>query len=223
LLLKIDMHVHTWYSDSNGSVEEVLKVARQRNLDGIAITDHDTLRGAYEALEKKGDLIVIPGEEVKTKRGEILALGIMKTIPRYLAITEAINMVHVQGGFVALPHPTLPFFNKLKEEDMKQLPIDGLEVFSAITPFSGHYLEKNINLARRLGVTEIAGSDSHFFETVGDAYTIVYSKSRDLKDVLTALKMGHTSIEGSPSKLALKLRMFKTVFTHISRKPFLFG
>ena len=65
-MLKIDMHVHTWYSDSTASVDAVLEVAQRKGLDGIAITDHNTLRGAYEALKRRDSLVVIPGEEVKT-------------------------------------------------------------------------------------------------------------------------------------------------------------
>jgi len=219
-MLKIDMHVHTRYSDSTGSVEEVLEVAQRKALDGIAITDHNTLKGAYESLEKRSRLIVIPGEEVKTSQGEILALGIKKMIPKDLLITEAIRRTHVQGGLVVIPHPTVPFFSKLTEKDLKNLPIDGLEVFSAITPFSKYFLKKNLELAQRLKLSITAGSDSHSPETVGDAYTIVYSKSRSLNDILRAIKLGYTSVGGGPSRLAFKLRMVKGLFTHILLGPF---
>jgi len=213
------MHVHTSYSDSSGSVKEVIKVAQQRGLDGIAITDHDTLEGAYEALEKRSGLIIIPGEEVKTDQGEILALGIKRTIPKKLPIADAINKTHIQGGLVVIPHPTIPFFSKLREKNMRNLLIDGLEVFSAIAPFSGYFSKKNMELARRLGVSITAGSDSHFPETVGDAYTLVHSESRDLKDVLYAIKLGRTDVGGGPSKLTFKLKMSKGIFTHILRNP----
>jgi predicted metal-dependent phosphoesterase TrpH len=216
-MLKIDMHVHTWYSDSTGSVEEVLEVARRKGLDGVAITDHHTMMGAYEALRRRGRLVVIPGEELMTTQGEILALGIRKKIPKDLPITEAIRRTHIQGGLAIIPHPTVPFFSRLRGDALQNLPIDGLEVFSAITPLAGHFLEKNLKLAQRLGVTKTAGSDSHFPETVGDAYTIIYSESRDLKDVLRHMRLGHTSIGGRPSSLAFKLRMIKGLFTHIPR------
>jgi len=215
-MLKIDMHVHTWYSDSTGSVEAVLEAAQRKGLDGIAVTDHNTLRGAYEALERKGRLIVIPGEEVKTAQGEILALGIKRPIPKDLSVTEAIWRTHNQGGLVVIPHPTVPLFGRLREKNLKNLPIDGLEVFSAITPLGGYFLEKNLAIAQRLRVAITAGSDSHFPETVGDAYTNVYSESATLKDILGAMRSGLTSVGGNASKLVFKLRMVKGLFTHLA-------
>ncbi|MEM2112019.1 MAG: CehA/McbA family metallohydrolase [Candidatus Bathyarchaeia archaeon] len=214
-MLKIDIHVHTWFSDSTGSVEEVMETAQRKGLDGIAITDHDTIEGACEALKKKGSLIVIPGEEVETDRGEILALGIEKAIPRRLPIVEAINMVHIQGGLVIIPHPTVPFFNKLKEETMKKLSIDGLEVFSAATPSPRYFLRKNLEIVKSLKVSILAGSDSHLPETVGDAYTLVYSESRDLDSLLRAIKLGRTAIVPHPSNLTSKLKMYIKGGTHL--------
>ena len=214
-MLKIDLHVHTWYSDSTGSVKAVLEVARRKGLDGIAITDHDTLRGAYEALERRGRLIVIPGEEVKTAQGEILALGVKRLIPKNLSITEAIWRTHTQGGLVVIPHPTVPLLGRLREKNLKDLPIDGLEVFSAIAPLGGYFLKRNLELARRLRVSITAGSDSHFPETVGDAYTNVCSESPVLKDVLRAIKSGLTSLGGNRSRLVFKLRMVEGLFAHL--------
>ena len=214
-MLKIDMHVHTRHSDSTGSVEEVLQVAQRKGLDGIAVTDHDTLRGAHEALKRRPELIVIPGEEIKTLHGEILAIGIKRAIPKDLSITEAIWGTHIQDGLAVIPHPTVPFFGRLPENSLRNLPIDGLEVFSAITPLAEHFLEKNLKLAQRLGVARTAGSDSHHPETVGDAYTIVHSDSSDLKDILAAMKSGLTYVGGNPSKLAFKLRMVKGFLTHL--------
>ena len=214
-MLKIDMHVHTWYSDSRASVEEVLEAARQKGLDGVAITDHDTLYGAYRAAEKKGKLIVIPGEEVMTNQGEILSLGIKKTIPKDLSVVEAIERTHLQRGLVIVPHPTIPLFGRFRERDLKNLQIDGLEVLSAVTPIPGYFLKKNLELARRLGVSITVGSDSHSSETVGDAYTIVNSESRDLRDILRAIRLGHTSVGGHASKSAFKIGMVKGLFIHV--------
>jgi len=215
LTLKIDMHVHTSYSDSNGSVSEVLKEAQRKGLDGVAITDHKTVRGAYEALRRRGKLIVIPGQEVKTKQCEILALGIREKIEDNLPVLEVIKKIHAQGGLAILPHPTVPFFSGLNEENLKNLPIDGIEVFSSITPLPWHFLKKNLELARRLRVPIVAGSDSHFVETVGDAYTIIHCEDRSIHEALRAIRLGRTSIGGGPSKISFKLRMIGGTIPHI--------
>ena len=215
MMLKIDMHVHTWYSDSKASVDDVLRMARVKGLDGVAITDHNTLVGALEAERKRGDLIVVPGEEVSTVHGEIIALGIRRVVPKGLPITEAIRRVHSQGGLVVIPHPTVPFMGGLKEETLKKLSIDGIEVFSAITPLPGYHFKKNLKLARSLGLPMLAGSDSHFPETVGDAYTIVYSEGRSIKEILDAVRRGRTKVGCRPSGWIFKAKMLRGFFASL--------
>jgi len=215
-MLKIDMHVHTRYSDSEASVSEVLMEAERKGLDGLAITDHWTIKGAIEAMKKRGKLIIIPGQEIETKHGEILALGIKNKIRAKLSIRETIKMIHAQGGLAIVPHPTIPLFSVLNEEEMKTLPLDGIEVFSAITPIPRYFLRKNIELARRLRLSMVAGSDSHYAETVGDAYTIIYCRSRRVDDILRAVKLGRTSIGGRSSGLIFKWKTAKDVILHIA-------
>lgn len=212
------MHVHTNYSDSKASVLEVIEAAKNKGLDGMAITDHHTLLGAKEAMSVENDLVIIPGEEVRTDRGEILAFGIKELVPKELPIEEAIRMVHLQNGLVFIPHPTVPFFGKLKESEMSTLPIDGLEVFSAISPLAGHYASKNIAMAERLGFSMIASSDSHFPETVGDAYTIIDAEDRSLSSILEAIKGGKTETCCRSSKMRFKIRMLKYTIGFLFRK-----
>jgi len=214
------MHVHTCYSDSNSSVSEVLEEAQRKGLDGVAITDHKTIRGAYEAMRRRGSLIVIPGQEVKTKQSEILALGIRKKIEDNLPILEALKEIHAQQGLAILPHPTVPFFSGLNVKIIKNLPIDGIEVFSSITPLPWYFLKKNLELAYKLKIPIVAGSDSHSAETVGDAYTVIHCEGRSICEVLRAVKLGQTFIGGGPSKLSFKLRMIGDVIPHIISRIF---
>ncbi len=215
MLLKIDLHVHTWYSDSSGSPKAVIKEAQRKGLDGIAITDHNTVKGAYEALEERDRLIIIIGEEVKTKQGEILALGIKTKIPKKLSPIDTIDRIHAQGGLAIIPHPTVPFFSKLKEKEVMQLPIDGLEAYSAVVPFPKYFFKKNVKLARRLGKPIVGGSDSHHQATVGDAYTLVDSDSRDLDDILQAIRLGRTEIVGNSSGWFFKLVVLYGIFKDV--------
>jgi hypothetical protein len=214
-MLKIDLHVHTSYSDSSGSVDEILWEAKRKGLDGVAITDHETIRGAYEALKRREGLIVIPGQEVRTRRCEILALGIRKKIEDDMPVLRALNKIHEQHGLAILPHPTVPFFRGFNEKKMKNLPIDGIEVFSAITPLPWYFMRKNLELAQRLGKPIVAGSDSHSAKTVGDAYTIVSCEGRSSHEVLRAIKLGRTFIGGGSSSLSFKLRMMRNTIPHI--------
>lgn len=216
--LKIDMHVHTHYSDSTGSVEEVIETAKKKGLDGIAITDHHTLEGAKLAKRTHKNLIIIPGEEVKTDKSEILAFGINQLIPKDLPIEEAVRKVHSQNGLVFIPHPTVPLFGKLRKLNVHNLHVDGLEVFSAITPLPFHYALENIAIAKRLGVSMIAGSDSHFPETVGDAYTIIESRDRSLPSILEAMRLGRTKIFCRSSRLKYKIKMLRCMINYLFEK-----
>jgi len=220
LILKIDMHVHTYYSDSDGSVSEVLEEAQRKGLDGLAITDHKTVRGALEAIKRRSRLVIIPGQEVKTEQCEMLALGIKRKIKDDLPLLKALREIHAQGGLAVVPHPTIPFFGSLNEKTMKILPLDGIEVFSSITPLPWYFLRKNLELARKLQLSIIAGSDSHFLKTVGDAYTIIYSEGRTVHEVLRAIKLGRTLIGGKPSPLSFKMRMIRNMISHIIFRGF---
>jgi len=222
ITLRIDMHVHTRHSDSTGSVGDVIRVARRRGMDGLAITDHDTLAGVEEALATDSGLIVVPGEEVSTDQGHVLALGIGRRVPGGLPAGEAIRRVKAQGGLVVIPHMSgfpVPFASRFRESDLSALPVDGLEVFSAISILGRHFLTKNMKLAERFGLAVLAGSDSHFPETVGDAYTVVEAESRDIRDILEAVRLGRTKIGCQPSRLWFKMNMIVTVLSQFLRGP----
>ena len=66
---KIDLHIHTWFSDGASSPTDIVKRAKEAGYDKIAITDHDGVDGLEEALEA-GDqegIHVIPGIELATE------------------------------------------------------------------------------------------------------------------------------------------------------------
>lgn len=67
---RVDLHVHSYYSDGNMSPEDILRLAKQINLSGISITDHDTI-AAYSKklfdLAKELDLLLIPGVEISSE------------------------------------------------------------------------------------------------------------------------------------------------------------
>ena len=167
-----DLHLHTnWSHDCQIQVEELLDHAEASGLGAIAVTDHNVFGGALEAVDaaRGRDLIVIPGEEVKTDgQGEVIGLFLSEEIPRGLSFGETIAAIHDQGGIAYLPHP----FDRLHAiPDPATLhrhlaELDVLEVYNARLLFEG-YNDEALRFARKYGLTMGAGSDAHVLQGVG--------------------------------------------------------
>jgi predicted metal-dependent phosphoesterase TrpH len=167
-----DLHLHTnWSHDCQIPVDELLDQAEAIGLGAIAVTDHNVFGGALEAVEaaRGRDLIVIPGEEVKTDgQGEVIGLFLSEEIPRGLSFGDTIAAIHAQGGVAYLPHP----FDRLHAiPDPATLhrhieEIDVLEVYNARLLFEA-YNDEALRFARKYGLTMGAGSDAHVLQGVG--------------------------------------------------------
>jgi predicted metal-dependent phosphoesterase TrpH len=177
---KVDLHSHTGHSkDSLCPAGALLDAAVRRGLSGLAVTDHDTLDGALQAmaiLERQPQcypgLTVLPGEEVKTREGELIALFIHQTIPPWLTPEETITRIRDQGGVVLVPHPfDRVRGSRLRAEALERVAhlVDGIEVFNARTTIDGDNHEA-VAFARRHGLLSTAGSDAHVSWEVGHAY-----------------------------------------------------
>ena len=78
--MRADLHIHTFHSrDNHQTLQEIFQAAKTRGLGVIAITDHNTTVGAMEALRSAPDwLIVLPGIEITSEDGHILALNVLQ-------------------------------------------------------------------------------------------------------------------------------------------------
>ena len=176
-LLKVDLHVHTVYSDGLGTVKEVLEAARRKGLDGLAITDHGTIEGYLEAKSYGGNLpFVLPGYEVSTDAGHVLVLG-LEALPKVkgsklplILYEDLMAWVRDLGGLAILAHPAV---GRPKMEKWSRFKPDAVEVLNASYPIYGYLVPKGIRIAAELEVPGIGGSDAHYTECVGDAYTLL--------------------------------------------------
>lgn len=167
-----DLHLHTsWSPDCQIPVADLLDQAEAQGLGAIAVTDHNVFGGALEAAElaRNRDLVVIPGEEVKTDdQGEVIGLFLSEEIPRGLSFGETVAAIRAQGGVVYLPHP----FDRLHAiPDPVTLhrnlaEVDVLEVYNARLLFEG-YNDEALRFARKYDLTMGAGSDAHVLQGVG--------------------------------------------------------
>jgi len=178
-----DLHIHSKYSfDSILEPKKIIKVAKKRGLDGVAITDHNTIKGGLEAKKINGDpnFLVIVGSEISTEIGDIIGLFLNEEIKSRNSM-EVIKEIKEQGGLVVLPHPYRG--HKLNEELIEK--IDAIEVFNARS--SKIENEKSAKLAERYGKPAVAGSDAHFSSEIGSGKTIISSKKEVKKDVLNEI------------------------------------
>ncbi len=213
--LKIDLHVHTCYShDGFTTLEEVVVNSRRTGLDGVAVTDHNTLAGALRLIKAKTrGLIVIPGVEVKTLQGHMLALNVTTLIPNKLSASETVERIHEAGGIAVACHPTVIFKMGWDPKTISALKFDAVEVVNSATfPF---FLSTRLSrrLATRFGLPQTAGSDSHLPQTIGMAYTLIDADPK-VEDIVHAVKKGATFACGKPIPWASR---FKKAFLDVKR------
>jgi predicted metal-dependent phosphoesterase TrpH len=167
-----DFHVHTRASrDSLMSEDRFIRLALERGLTHVAITDHNNVEGAMAvrdrvaALGAEERLHVILGEEVSSADGEIVGLFLTRTIPPGLSADETADQIHAQGGLVSIPHPFDPFRRShITESALERLAeagkVDAIEVFNSRVTLSRHN-QRAAELAARYGIPGIACSDAH--------------------------------------------------------------
>ena len=197
-----DIHIHSVHShDGTCSISAILKhVADKTNLDVIAITDHDKIGGIKEAmaLGPKYGIDVIPGCEVSTAQGHLLALYIDGPIPAGRSLVETVKRVAAMGGLCVVPHPEAPGISGLRETVIRAALADlqvaqtlvGIETFNGGL-FLPHTNAIAARLGQALGLARVGSSDSHVLSTIGDGTTEF--EGRTAADLRTAL-VAHTTI-----------------------------
>jgi len=164
--------MHTSHShDCSIEPDALVAHAESEGLGAIAVTDHNVFTGALEAVEaaRGRDLIVIPGEEVKTDRdGEVIGLFLHEEIPRGMSFEDTIAAIREQEGVVYIPHPFDRMHSIPKPATLHHhLPeIDVLEVYNARLLFDA-YNDEALRFARKHGLLMGAGSDAHVLQGVG--------------------------------------------------------
>ncbi len=165
---KVEFHCHTAASgDSLVKVKDLIRTARKRGLDRLAITDHNTIRAAMYAQSIDPELIII-GEEILTTKGELLAFFVQKEVPKGLRPMEAIERLKNQNAFISVSHPFDRFRYGWELEDLQAITpyIDAIEIFNARS-FIPSINQSAKEYAKEHQLLGTVGSDAHLLYEVG--------------------------------------------------------
>ena len=205
-----DPHVHTEGSyDAAVPVERVLERAQAVGLDALCVTDHDTIDESLRAVDLAPSfgLVAIPGVELSTADGHLLALGVDQCPEPGRPVAESVRTVRDMGGLAIVPHPFQRSRHGIRRRDI--VGCDGIEVRNAWS-MTGLRNRSARRFARARSYPKIGGSDAHSTATVGLTYTeLALDPDRaDRTTVLAAVRDGDTRARGVPAPRRRYLRKF---------------
>ncbi len=154
----IDMHMHEmrYSGDSFLRLENMVEIAKRRGLDGICITDHDSMglkEFAAEYSEKTGFPIFV-GIEFYSLQGDIVAFGIEDYPKERIPAQEFVDLVQAQGGMCFSAHP-FRNNNRGLEENLKIVKgLDGIEVLNGKAHFM-RQIERRQNMRLSLDLQQL--------------------------------------------------------------------
>jgi predicted metal-dependent phosphoesterase TrpH len=203
---KADLHTHSDLSDGLSSIEEILDSAERAGLDVIALTDHDDIRGAFQmrelAARRSSPVEVVPGAEVTTRSGHLLALWIEEEIPMFCSLAQALTRIHKAGGVAIVPHPLSYLTFSIGEGALRQHAAygDDTRMVDAIELRNPSYAGR-VRASRALWlnthvlrVAETGSSDAHHAALVGTCWTEFPGST--LAELRSALQAHETLADG---------------------------
>ena len=197
----VDLHVHTIYSgDSSITPKRLVDTLHVHSfLKTVAVTDHKTMEGYYHVSKLATayeDILILPGTEALTTHGDVVIIGTEERPPHSMAPEKVIEFAEERNAIAIIPHP----FRTLTSlgDYARQLKPTAIEVYNPnATPEQNRMA---LELAKELNLPQVAVSDAHSIEELGQGYTKVNAK-QNTDEILNAIKNGKTQpIQNHPQR-----------------------
>lgn len=180
--LRIDMHVHTVHSgDSWLDPVAVVRIAKARGLDGVAVTDHGTIRGGLKARDANSDsrFRVIVGAEYATELGHVVGLFLTREPDlehvqgRRQEYARVVEAIHQQGGVAVLAHPFQVRRDLAEQAFAGPVTVDCIETMNARATAARNPRAnaEAAEFADRHGIPRVGCSDAHLAREIGHGLT----------------------------------------------------
>ncbi|HTW39918.1 MAG TPA: CehA/McbA family metallohydrolase [Thermoplasmata archaeon] len=205
---RFDLHVHSVYSpDSKLSLEEIVARLSYVGLRGFALTDHNSVRGHAGLADLQARYpayLFVPGVEISTREGHLLALGVHEPPPPGRPIAETVDWVRAHGGESVPSHPFR------RTHGIGRRVVESVDV-TALETRNGHSSEidnlRAADVAARRGLGETGGSDAHSLRDIGRTYTEFEDPVATVDDLLEAIRRKRTGADGKSMPLGGRLRL----------------
>ena len=198
---RIDCHIHSKYSpDGKGELHELVKVAKEKGLTGIVVSDHNVYRMPADMKAAKfPGFTLIPAMEISVREGHCLALGVREAVPARLPLVETLQKIREAGGIGVPSHP----FRRV--HGVGEVAIDAaLKDLRALEVYNARDGPRKSNArsqatAKRLQLGGTGGSDAHQIFEVGNSYTVFQEPVEDVDDFIDQIDKRRTWGQGVPT------------------------
>jgi predicted metal-dependent phosphoesterase TrpH len=223
----VDLHFHSHYSDGMNSISKIANRARRLGI-GVAVTDHNEIRGALE-IDHYDDIFSIPGIEITSSEGSHLLIyfyrprelekfynrdvvphmgnGVMSSLS--LSMAQVIERAKAYECIIIFAHPYCAMYTgicniQFSKEELDRLfdKVDGVEVINA-NNLNKWNLKCSV-LGFNLNKAMVAGSDGHSLGHMGRAVTYAPCEQNRRK-FLNALRLKENMVSGKEIHLLRKV------------------
>lgn len=186
-MFRVDFHLHTVFSNDSTISPKLLveQLHKHTSIKGVAVTDHNTLDGYFQVHKMASiyeDLVVLPGVEMSTDKGDMILLGVDEKPKLPTTLDSTLDFARARDGIIVVPHP----YRSLGLGDLTMnIEAHAIEVLNPTANSGENMLAHKAAEARCL--PGIAGTDAHSPEELWTTYTEV-DVSPDCESVLDAFR-----------------------------------